>query len=154
MEFLTADEKRDLEGRLEALFRKRTELIERIAEARSKGDLRENADYHAAREDHAMNDSLIRELEERLRHAKVTDESVVPEGMVFLGATVRLRELGTGDEELYKLVGEAHVDFTLDYIEVSPNSPMGQSLMKARVGETIRVDLPRGAKHYEIIEIL
>jgi len=154
MEYLTAEEKRELEARLEAHFRKRTELIERIAEARTKGDLRENADYHAAREDHAMNDSLIRELEERLRHAKVTDESVVPEGMVFVGATVRLREVETGDEEMYKLVGEARVDFSLEYIEVSPNSPMGQSLMKARIGEKIRVDLPRGAKHYEIIEIL
>jgi transcription elongation factor GreA len=154
MEFLTADEKRELESRLEGLYRKRTELIERIADARSKGDLRENADYHAAREDHGMNDSLIRELEERLKKAKVTDESVVPEGMVFVGATVRLREVDTGDEEMYKLVGEARVDFSLEYIEVSPNSPMGQSLMKARVGEKIRVDLPRGAKHYEIIEIL
>ncbi len=154
MEFLTAEEKRELDARLEGLFRKRTELIERIADARSKGDLRENADYHAAREDHGMNDSLIRELEERLKHAKITDESVVPEGMVFVGATVRLRDSDTGDEELYKLVGEAKVDFTVDYVEVSPNSPMGQSLMKARVGEKIRVDLPRGAKHYEIVEIL
>jgi transcription elongation factor GreA len=154
MEFLTRQEKEDLEARLASLWQLREQLVQRIAEARSKGDLRENADYHAAREDHAFNESEIKRLDEKLKRSKVTDESVVPEGMVFVGATVRLRDISTGDEDLYRLVGEARVDFTLDYIEVSSNSPMGQSLMKARVGDTIRVDLPRGEKQYEIVAIV
>lgn len=154
MEYLTAEEKRDMEERLSTLRRRRTELVERIAEARAKGDLRENAEYHASREDHAMNEASIRDIEEKLKNAKVTDSSVVPDDMVFVGATVKLRDLDTDDEDLYRLVGEAKVDFTLDYIEVSANSPMGQSLMKARIGDTIRVEQPRGDKRFEILEIV
>jgi len=154
MDFLTAEEKDQLEAKLDSLRKRRSELVDRIAEARAKGDLKENAEYHAAREDHAMNERTIKELESRLKNAKITDSSSVPDDMVFVGATVKLRDVENGDEELYKLVGEAKVDFTQDYIEVSSNSPMGQSLMKARVGETVRVDLPRGTKQYEILEII
>lgn len=154
MDFITAQEKQELEARLADLHAKRLDLVNRIAEARAKGDLRENADYHAAREDHAFNDRLIREIEEKLRTARVADTSVIPDGMVFIGATVRLRDAETGDEDVYRLVGEAKVDVSLDCIEVSANSPMGMSLMKARVGEVIRVDLPRGPKQFEILELL
>jgi len=154
MDFLTAEEKDQLEAKLDSLRKRRSELVDRIAEARAKGDLKENAEYHAAREDHGMNERTIKELESRLKNAKITDSSSVPDDMVFVGATVKLRDVENGDEELYKLVGEAKVDFTQDYIEVSSNSPMGQSLMKARVGETVRVDLPRGTKQYEILEII
>lgn len=154
MEFMTAEEKLRLEGDLKELYRKRNELIERIAEARAKGDLKENADYHAAREDASHNDAAIIKLEERLRHAAVADDSSIPADMVFVGATVKLRDLDTEDEDLYRLVGEARVAFDLEYIEVSVNSPMGQSLMRARIGETIRVDQPRGEKRFEIIAIV
>lgn len=154
MDLLTADEKRGLEEKLEQLEAMRPVLSQRIAEARAKGDLSENADYHAAREDQGHNERRIRDVKERLASATVADSSVVPEGMVFLGSTVRLRDTSNDDEELYKLVGEAKVDFMQDYIEVSSNSPMGESLMKARVGETVRVDLPTGEKRYEILEIL
>lgn len=154
MEFLTQEEHEALKRKLTELHEKRQELVERIAEARSKGDLKENADYHAAREDHAMAESNIRQIEERLRNARVADESSVPEDMVFVGATVRLRDLDGGDEDLYRLVGEARATLDLEVIEVSVNSPMGQSLMKARIGETIRVDQPRGEKRFEIIAIV
>lgn len=154
MEFLTAEEKVELEARLKGLYTKQKELVVRIAEARAKGDLKENADYHAAREDHGMNARVIGEVEEKLKNAAVTDPSVVPEGMVFLGATVKLRNTKTGSEDLYKLVGEAKADLDADFVEVSSNSPMGQSLMKAHVGEKIRVDLPRGNKEFEIVEIV
>jgi len=154
MDFITAQEKQELEARLEALKAERLVLSERISDARSKGDLSENADYHAAREDQGHNERMIKELESRLARATVADGIDVPADMVFLGATVRLRDVDNGDEELYKLVGEAKVDFMLEYIEVSTSSPMGQSLMKARVGETVRVDLPKGVKRFEIVEIV
>ena len=74
--------------------------------------------------------------------------------MVFVGATVRLREVDSGDEDLYKIVGTATNDFSLDYVEVTSTSPLGEALMKARVGETVNVKAPRGVKAFEIIEIL
>ena len=81
-------------------------------------------------------------------------EDDTPEDMVFIGATVRLREVDSGDEDLYRLVGETTGNYEDEVIEVTPNSPMGQGLMKARVGETVRVDLRRGPKRFEIVEIV
>jgi len=154
MDFITAEEKTMLTEKLTELRAMDKMLIQRIAEARALGDLRENAEYHASREDKAMNDAKIKEIEERLARAQVTDSSTLPVDMVFIGATVRLRDDDRGDDDLYRLVGQATGRFDLDYIEVTTTSPMGVALMKARVGESIRVDLPRGAKRFTIIEIV
>ena len=154
MEFITKEEKAKIEGRLAALIANRPVLSKRIAEARAQGDLKENADYHAARDDQGMEEAEIRRLEERLKNAKVADDIEVPEDMVFLGAVVRLKDLDDGTDDLYKLVGESSGSFDADEVEVTTQSPMGESLMKARVGETIRVDLPRGEKRFEIVEIV
>ena len=154
MEFITADEKQQLVDKLEELKGRRPEITQRIAEARALGDLKENAEYHAARDDQGLNEAEIRRLEERLKTAKVADDVEVPDGMVFLGATVKLKDLDDDSEDLYKLVGEASGNFDADEVEVTTGSPMGEALLKARVGETVRVDLPRGEKRYEIVEIL
>lgn len=154
MEFMTAEEKDRLEAELKRCQRLRNEIIERIAEARAKGDLKENADYHAAREDQAHNEATIAKLEERLKNAQIADSDSIPSDMVFVGATVKLKDLDNDEEELYRLVGEARVAFDLEYIEVSLNSPMGQALLRARIGEVVRVDQPRGEKRFEIIEIV
>ncbi|HAW96568.1 MAG: transcription elongation factor GreA [Phycisphaerae bacterium] len=154
MDFITGEEKKELEKQLRDHIASRKELTTRIATARELGDLKENAEYHAAREDQGLNEAKIRELEDRLQNAQVADDADVPDDMVFLGATVILKDLEDEEEEQYRLVGNPTGDFTLDYIEVTPTSPMGMSLMKARVGETIRVDLPRGTRRYEIISIV
>lgn len=154
MDFITAEEKQTIETRLEDLKARRPVLSKRIAEARALGDLKENADYHAAREDQGLNEAEIRRLEERLKNVQVADNAEVPSDIVFLGAIVKLRDQATGKEDLYKLVGEASGNFDADEIEVTTTSPMGESLMKARVGEVIKVDLPRGTKRFEIIQIL
>ena len=156
MEFITRQEKQQLEDKLEELKNKRPHLSKRIAEARELGDLKENAEYHAARDDQGMNEAEIRRLEERLSTAKIADEAEVPEDMVFLGAVVKLRDADDESEDLYKLVGESSGAHNLDSdeIEVTAGSPMGEALMKARVGETIKVDLPRGTKRFEIVEIV
>lgn len=154
MEFLTAEEKGRLDARLAQLKANRPVLAQRIAEARALGDLKENADYHAAREDQAMEEAEIRSLEARLTSAKVLTDAPMVDGMVFLGATVKLRELDSGDEELYRLVGEAGGVVSLDIVEVTATSPMGEALMKARVGEVIRVDAPRKVMRFEIVEIV
>jgi transcription elongation factor GreA len=155
MDFITLEEKALLEGRLEELKARRPVISQRIAEARALGDLKENAEYHAAREDQGLMEAEIRRLEERLRTANVMGDNDVPSDMVFLGAIVRLKDLDTGEEDNYKLVGEASGKFDLDadWIEVTASSPMGESLMKARVGDSVKVDLPRGTKRFEILQI-
>lgn len=154
MEFVTSQEKEKLQARLAGLIANRPVLTNRIAEARAQGDLKENADYHAARDDQGMEEAEIRRLGKRIKNVQVADNVEVPEDMVFLGAVVRLKDMDDGTDDLYKLVGEASGSFDADEIEVTTQSPMGESLMKSRVGETIRVDLPRGAKRYEIMEIV
>lgn len=154
MEFLTPKEKTSLEAKLEKMKAKRPEITKRIAEARALGDLKENADYHAAREDQGLNEAEIRRIEEKLKTAKVSDGSDVPDDMVFIGSVIRLKDMDDGTDDLYKLVGQASGSFDSDEIEVTTTSPMGEALMKARVGETVKVDLPRGVKRFEIQEIV
>lgn len=154
MEFITEQDKQQLESRLEQLKAKRKPLTKRIAEARAHGDLSENADYHAAREDQGLNEAEIRRLEQRLKQAQVADPNQVPDDMVFVGTTVKLRDTDNNDDDLYKLVGEASGNFDADEIEITASSPMGEALMKARVGDIVKVDLPRGIRRYEVLEIL
>jgi transcription elongation factor GreA len=154
MDFITREDKAQLEQTLRECSSARKELSSRIATARELGDLKENAEYHAAREDQGLNEARIRELENRLRTAQVADDAEVPEDMVFIGATVLLRDIESGDEDQYKLLGNPSGDFSIDSIEVSTVSPMGVALMKARVGETIRVDLPKGTRRYEIVKLV
>ena len=156
MEFVTREEKEQLEQKLQQLLDNRPVLAQRIAEARAQGDLKENAEYHAARDEQGLEEAEIRRLQERLKEIKVADDVEVPEDMVFVGATVKLRNTSSGKESLYKLVGESQgpPDLDAEAIEVTPNSPMGEALMKARVGEQIKVDLPKGTKRFEIVEIV
>src|SRR5688500_9933463 len=107
MEFITAKEREQLEAKLEEHKNKRPVLSKRIAEARALGDLKENADYHAAREDQGLNEAEVRRLEDRLKHAQVVEASSGPADIIFLGAIVKLRDTANGDVDLYKLVGEA-----------------------------------------------
>jgi transcription elongation factor GreA len=154
MEFITQDEHAQITAKLEALKARRPELSKRIAEARALGDLKENADYHAAREDQGLDEAEIRRLEKRLASASIADGADIPDDIVFLGAVVRLKDLGDDTDDLYKIVGEASGKFDADEIEVTATSPMGEALMKSRVGDTVKVDLPRGTKRFEVLEIL
>jgi transcription elongation factor GreA len=155
MEFVTRSEKEMIENRLADLVRNRPVISQRIAEARALGDLKENGDYHAAREQQGMEEAEIRRLEQRLAGISVIDEEKAKAlaGVVFVGCTVKMREVDTGDEDLYKLVGEANPKPPVDYIEVTATSPMGEAMLKARLGEIVRVNAPRGVKKFEIVEI-
>ena len=154
MEYVTQDYKDRLEKELKERIHRRKELSDRIGRAREMGDLKENAEYHAAREDQGMNEARIHDLEEKLANVVIADTEEVPDDMVFVGSTVRLKDMDSGKEESYKLVGEMTGSFVDDVMEVTPSSNLGLGLIKARVGETIRVDLPRGVKTYEILEIM
>jgi transcription elongation factor GreA len=156
MEFVTPAEKASIENRLKLLVENRPVVSLRIAEARALGDLKENGDYHAAREQQGIEEAEIRRLQERISNLSVIDEkmSKAVEGVVFLGATVKLRDVDRGDEDVYRLVGESSTGDTGDIIEVTMNSPMGEALFKATVGSTIRVYAPRGLKRFQIVEIV
>jgi transcription elongation factor GreA len=156
MEILTLAEKQGLEARLKALIDNRPVISTRIAEARALGDLKENGDYHAARETQGMEEAEIRRLEDRLRNVSILDEKVAKAmaGTVFLGCTVKLREMGSGDEDLYKLVGESTGSVDGDIVEVTATSPMGEALLKCKIGEEVRVNAPRGVKRFLIVEIM
>ena len=154
MEFITSEEKAKLEAKLQGLRDNRPKIIERIAEARALGDLKENAEYHAAREEQGMQEAEIKRLEERIATAQIADDIEKPDDMVFLGSIVKLRDTDDDSDDLYKLVGEASGNFDTDEIEVTTSSPLGAALMKSRVGETVKADLPRGTKRYVVIEIV
>jgi transcription elongation factor GreA len=155
MNLITQGERDQILARLNQLRANRQVLSARIADARALGDLSENGEYHAAREQQAHEEAEIRRIEERLAHAQVVKEgSPTGTDVVYLGSMVRVRDLDSGSEEVVKLVGEFAEDPPDDYDEVTVGSPMGEALMKARIGETVRVAAPRGVKRYEVVEIL
>lgn len=154
MELLTPAEKLQIETRVKALISNRPVIAIRIAEARALGDLKENGDYHAARETQGMEEAEIRRLSDRLSQVSVIDEKMSKAliGTVYIGCTVKLREQGSGDEDLYKLVGETSGSMG-EVVEVTATSPMGEALLRCKVGDVVRVTAPRGVKKFEIVEI-
>jgi transcription elongation factor GreA len=153
MEFISQADKDTIQRKLNDLIANRPALAQRIADARALGDLKENAEYHASREEQAMQEAEIRRLEERLASCRVADSIDRPDDMVFLGCVVTLKDLEDGSEDVYKIVGDPSGNFDSDEIEVTSSSPMGSALMKARVGDTVRVNLPRGVRRFEIRSI-
>ena len=154
-QLVTKQEKAKLQKDLQTMIDRRPTISKAIAEAREKGDLKENADYHAARDEYAFNESQIKHLEGRLKSLTVVDTSDIPEGMVFLGSTVKLKDLKTGDFETVRIVGEVgQVDGDSDIMEVSARSPLGEALVRGRVGDKVNVNAPRGTLQYQIVELL
>src|SRR5438477_1169236 len=144
MQIVSADEKVQMEKKREELFRMQIDVQERIRKAAALGDLSENAEYHFAKEENRTIQRELAELEAKLRNVAVVSNEHVPEDVVFLGHTVKLLDLDDDSEQLVKLVGEAQPpDANSDVLPVSVSSPMGDALMKARVGDTVKVKAPR-----------
>jgi transcription elongation factor GreA len=155
MQIVSAAEKAELEKKREELYKMQLDVQERIRRAAALGDLSENAEYHFAKEENRAIQRQLAELELKLRHLAVVDTTNVPEDLVFLGHTVKLLDLDDESEQLVRLVGEAQPPSgDSDILPVSVNSPMGEALMKARVGETIKVKAPRGTMEFKILEII
>ena len=155
MQIVSADEKAALEKKREEMYKAQIDVQERIRKAAALGDLSENAEYHFAKEENRTIQRTLAELELKLRHLAVVDTSNVPEDLVFLGHTVKLLDPDDETEQLVRLVGEAQPPSAdSDVTPVSVNSPMGEALMKARVGETIKVKAPRGTMEFKILEIV
>lgn len=155
MQIVSAQEKAQLEQRREELRKAKIAAQERIRHAASLGDLSENAEYHFAKEENRNLERELAEIEAKLKSVQVVSTDNVPEDVVFLGHTVRLLDTDDESEQLVRLVGEAMpTDPNSDVLPVSASSPMGEALLKARVGETIRVKAPRGTMEFKILEIV
>lgn len=129
----------------------RPKIIKAIEEARSHGDLSENADYHAAREKHSFIEGKIQELEDKIARAKVIDKSQIKGDKVVFGATVRVRDEDNGKELTYTIVGEEEVDLSKNRISIK--SPIARALLNKGVGEQGEVSTPKGERCLTILEI-
>lgn len=130
----------------------RPRIIEAIAEARAHGDLKENAEYHAARDQQGMTEARIRDLESQLSHAEIIDVSRLdPGSRVVFGATVTLVDEDSGAEKTYQIVGDLEADMKQNKVSIS--SPMARALIGREEGEVVEVDAPGGRRQYEIAEV-
>ena len=131
---------------------KRQEIIDAISEARAHGDLKENAEYHAAREEQGLNEARIRELEEALSLATVVEyKDIEATNIVVFGATVSIRDLDSEKELTYQIVGESEAN--IEFNTISFTTPIARALIKKSIGDIVEVSTPGGLKEYEITKI-
>ncbi|MBX3693204.1 transcription elongation factor GreA [Dokdonella sp.] len=131
----------------------RPRIIAAIAEARAHGDLKENAEYHAAREMQGFTEGRINELEAALSHADVIDVGKLNAGTrIVFGATVRLADEDSGEEVTYQIVGDLEADIKLRLISVS--SPFARALIGKNAGDSFEFTAPNGSRWYEILSVL
>ena len=131
----------------------RPEVIQAIAEAREHGDLKENAEYHAAREQQGFIEGRIKDIEGKLSNAQVIDvTSLAANGKVVFGSTVTLLDLDTDKEIVYQIVGDDEAD--LKSGKISFGSPVAKALIGKLEGDEVGVDTPGGVKEYEIVKVL
>ena len=151
---MTAQGAAQLEAELKQLKSEtRPRIIQAIAEARAHGDLKENAEYHAAREQQGFTEGRIQEIEGKLSNAQVIDVTQLPKtGKVVFGTTVVLSDEETGEERRYQIVGEDEADAKAGRVSVS--SPIARALIGKEEGDIASVQAPSGIKEYEILKVL
>ena len=131
---------------------KRPKIIAAIAEAREHGDLKENAEYHAAREEQGFIEGRIKQLEGELSHAEVIDISKLNAGSkVVFGATLTLADVETDEEKRYQIVGDLEADIKLGLIAIS--SPVARALIGKNEGDSVAIAAPAGQREYEIVSV-
>ena len=131
---------------------KRQEIIDAISEARAHGDLKENAEYHAAREEQGLNEARIRELEDVLSRSQVIEYlDLGVEGRVIFGSTVTINDLVSDETNTYQIVGESEANIELNTISLT--TPIAKALLKKEVGDVVEVETPGGIKEVEIVDI-
>ena len=130
----------------------RPRIIAAIAEARAHGDLKENAEYHAAREQQSFAEGRIKEIEGKLSHAHIVDiMEIAPSGKVIFGVTVELIDEDTEETIVYQIVGEDEADIKTGMISV--NSPIARALITRMEGDVVSFDVPGGTRSLEIVEV-
>ena len=141
-----------LKGELqENKFKKRPIVSQKVATAREHGDLKENAEYHAAREELSMLESKILQLEDRISRARILKEDELPNDKVYILKTVVLKDLKFKDTLEYTLVSESEANFEEN--KISSLSPIGKALLGKKIGDQVDVQAPAGVLKYEILEI-
>jgi transcription elongation factor GreA len=127
------------------------EVTKRIAAARELGDLSENAEYHAAREDQGMLQARIDSLKDKMSRAYFIDRATLPSDIVVFGSRVKVKDLDLSEEEIFELVGPGEEDYNQN--KILTNSPIGQGLLGKKKGEKAEIQVPMGTLHFEIMEI-
>jgi transcription elongation factor GreA len=135
----------------ELKFNVRTQISKKIAAARELGDLKENAEYHAAREELSLVETKIKKLQEKLSHVRVIDRNEIPDDKAYILSTVLLKKKDSDELVEYTLVPSSEADFKQNKISVT--SPIGKALLGRSVGENIKIDVPAGVLHYIIMNI-
>ena len=131
--------------------RRRREIADRIKVAREFGDIAENAEYDAAKNEQAMVEARIAKLEERLASARVIEKREISKDVVSVGSTVRLRDVDAKQTVEYRIVGSAEANPA--ELKLSNESPVGKAILGHKKGETVEVTTPRGSLKYKILEI-
>ncbi len=126
-------------------------ITEKIAAARAEGDLKENAEYHAQRENQGKLAAKIGQLKSKIARASIVDMSKLPKDEVVFGCTVTVEDLAYGDEEEFTLVGAGEEDYEVGKILVT--SPFGQGLVGKKVGETAEIEVPAGMQKFKVLKI-
>ena len=130
---------------------KRREISEDIGRARLFGDLRENAEYDAAKNNQGMNEKRIHEMEEKLSRIQIVDETKLAKDQVLIGATVLLKDLKTQEEITYQMVTQDEADF--DSGKLSVTSPIAKGLLGLKVGDSAEIKIPAGVLKYKVLKI-
>ncbi len=152
MIYLSRESYDNLSKELEFLKNERRRALSReVGKARAHGDLRENAEYHAAKEALLLNEKRISEMESQLSRAQILDYRDLPAGEARIGSRVRLKDEGTGEELEYVLVSEIEADFSRGHISVT--SPVGRALLGHREGDAVPVKIPAGNRRYRILKV-
>ncbi len=128
-------------------------ITEAIADARSEGDLKENAEYHAQREAQGMTQAKINQLKSKLNDCYIVDRASLPKGVVTFGSRVTVKDLSDGTTERYEFVGPGEEDYSGDVMKILTTSPLATAMMNKKVGDTVEVAVPRGTLRYEVISI-
>ncbi|MDG9928420.1 MULTISPECIES: transcription elongation factor GreA [Pseudomonas] len=149
---MTVQGARALEEELKNLKIERPKISQAIAEARELGDLKENAEYHAAREQQGLAEARIRDIEAKLSNAHIIDVTTVPRtGKVIFGTTVDIANCDTDETVTYQIVGEDEADIKIGKLSVS--SPIARALVGKEEGDVVAVKTPSGLVEYEIVEV-
>ena len=149
---LTKDGEKKLQEELKSLKIERPKISKAIAEAREHGDLKENAEYHAAREQQGLVEAKIKDIEFKLSNSEIIDNKTTDKkNHIIFGCTVELLNINDNSKVKYQIVGDEEADLTKN--KISFNSPIGQGLINKKVGDEITITVPNGELNFKVIEI-
>ena len=130
------------------------EITERLAEARSEGDLKENTEYHGQREQQGMAQAKVNQLKTKLANCYIVDKADMPKGVVTFGSTVTVNDLKWNDEEEYEFVGPGEEDYDCEPMKILTSSPLAKAMEGKKVGDRVSVETPQGVRELEIVKIV